>query len=59
MIIPLAEVTRIVVFVHPGQLESGNIFLVTFHDGYGKEDLDYNLKVFKDAICLYDGPPKN
>ncbi len=58
MEIALVKVTRIVVFVHPGQLREGCIYLVTLCDA--KEGFEEYLKRWTDdadAICLYDGPP--
>lgn len=56
--VPLVSVTRIVVFVHPGQLKQGVIHLITLCDA----DPEYFAAMMNQwsgtaAICLYDGPP--
>lgn len=59
MIVALAEITRIVVFVHVGQLKNGCIHLVTLHDA--DEGFEHALKTWNEseAQCIYDGPPTN
>lgn len=50
-------IERIVVFIHPGQLSIGNFYFVTVAEGdLGFED---TLERFKNAICVYDGPPSS
>jgi hypothetical protein len=61
MDISLAKVTRLAVFVHPGQLKNGCVFLVALCDADEKyfEESYRMWKADKDAICLYDGPPQD
>lgn len=59
MDVVISKINRIVVFIHPGQLKSGCIFLVTLadcHDSFKDE-----LKSWEDskAIKVYDGPPNS
>jgi hypothetical protein len=39
MIVPVAEITRIAVFVHPGQLKAGAVLLVVF----GNHEADFEM----------------
>jgi hypothetical protein len=55
MLIPIADITEIAVFVHPGQLTSGYVFLVTFHNA--SPEYEQMLEQYKNAICIYKGPP--
>jgi hypothetical protein len=55
--IAITKVTRVVVFVHPGQLNAGYIHLVALCDA--QAHFEYTLDQYKElnAICVYDGPP--
>lgn len=57
MIVKLAEITRIVIFVHVGQLRNGCIHLVTIHNG--DDGFEHALRTWTEsgAQCIYDGPP--
>jgi hypothetical protein len=60
VLVPITTISRIVVFVHPGELRNGCVHLVCNHDGHGVDVLEGWMGEYRKsgALCLYDGPPQ-
>lgn len=58
--VPLIQITKLAVFVHPTELKNGRVQLIACHDAMGDKEFDKAVKVWTDlnAICLYFGPPQ-
>jgi hypothetical protein len=53
----LKKVTRLAVFIHPGQLKEAGVYLVAFCDAQNGYDKMVEQWKATGAICLYEGPP--